>query len=198
MKNVLYYCVDAQNDFLLPSGKLYVEGADKKIPLIEALVKNAHTNGYPIILSQDWHNKNSVEFSTNPDFKNTYPPHCIKNTKGANFTNSIENVLSEYEGVNCLNNQSSVDIATMATIARKDEFDVFGKRGNRFLKPYLKKHFNHFKTVVVFGCVYEVCVKDAVLGLQEIFPEVKIVKNATASFEPIERLEQFNDNVKLI
>ena len=42
-------------------------------------------SNYQIINTADWHNKDSKEFSSNPDYMNTFPEHCVAETSGAEF-----------------------------------------------------------------------------------------------------------------
>ena len=45
---VIFWAVDAQMDFMLPGGKLYVPGAEKLIPNIRRLVDRARENANPV------------------------------------------------------------------------------------------------------------------------------------------------------
>ena len=50
-KKIVLWEVDAQADFMLPGGKLYVPGAEKIIPNIARLVKAANETGTVIVSS---------------------------------------------------------------------------------------------------------------------------------------------------
>jgi nicotinamidase/pyrazinamidase len=75
--------VDTQVDFMLPEGKLYVPGAEETIPAMRRLVEAARTAGIPHVASADDHELTDPEISDEPDFRNTYPPHCLRGTRGA-------------------------------------------------------------------------------------------------------------------
>src|SRR5215472_2337988 len=68
--------VDAQADFMLPDGKLYVPGAEKIIPNLNRLVEAARQARVLLISSADAHTPDDPEFRE-------WPPHCVKGTTGA-------------------------------------------------------------------------------------------------------------------
>jgi nicotinamidase/pyrazinamidase len=82
VKTVLWD-VDTQVDFMLPHGKLYVPGAEETIPAMARLVEAAREAGVLHVASADDHELTDPEISDEPDFSNTYPPHCLRGTKGA-------------------------------------------------------------------------------------------------------------------
>jgi nicotinamidase/pyrazinamidase len=70
--------VDVQNDFC-PGGALGVAEGDAIIPVINAWMLWFAT----VVASRDWHPANSVHF-------NTWPPHCIAGTYGAQFRAGLD------------------------------------------------------------------------------------------------------------
>src|SRR5436190_18905192 len=66
-----------------PSGKLYVPGARDVAPAMELLVDAARAARIPHVASADDHELTDPELSDSPDFQNTYPPHCLRGTRGA-------------------------------------------------------------------------------------------------------------------
>ena len=68
--------VDAQADFMLPEGKLYVPGAEKIIPNLNRLVEQARQARVLLISSADAHQPDDPEFRE-------WPAHCVKGTAGA-------------------------------------------------------------------------------------------------------------------
>ena len=81
------FIVDVQNDFT-EHGALGVEGGDEVAARINRFVA-AHARDYEIIVaSRDWHdadNDNGGHFSSEPDFIDTWPPHCVAGTFGAEY-----------------------------------------------------------------------------------------------------------------
>ena len=82
MRRVLWD-VDTQHDFMLPEGKLYVPGAEEAAPAMARLVAAAREAGVVHVASADDHELNDPEISDEPDFRNTFPPHCLRGTPGA-------------------------------------------------------------------------------------------------------------------
>lgn len=76
-KNTIFWDVDTQFDFMSPEGKLYVPGAENIIDKVSRTRKFALENGYSIIADIDWHSTDNEEISDTPDFKQTFPPHCM-------------------------------------------------------------------------------------------------------------------------
>jgi nicotinamidase/pyrazinamidase len=75
--------VDTQVDFMEPDGKLAVPGAAEVAPAMRRLVEAARAAGVVHVASADDHELTDPEISATPDFENTYPPHCLRGTRGA-------------------------------------------------------------------------------------------------------------------
>ena len=83
MKRILWD-VDTQVDFMLPQGKLYVPGAETTIPAMKRLVEAAREAGIVHVASADDHELTDPEIDADDaDFRNTFPPHCLRGTRGA-------------------------------------------------------------------------------------------------------------------
>lgn len=81
------FIVDVQNDFT-ERGALGVEGGDAVAERISRFLA-AHAGDYAIVVaSRDWHDAdsdNGGHFSAEPDFVDTWPPHCVAGTDGADY-----------------------------------------------------------------------------------------------------------------
>jgi nicotinamidase/pyrazinamidase len=75
--------VDTQVDFVHPDGKLAVPGAAEALPAMARLVEAARAAGVPHVASADDHELTDEEISDEPDYSATYPPHCLRGTRGA-------------------------------------------------------------------------------------------------------------------
>ena len=78
----MFWDVDTQADFMLSSGKLYVPGSEEIIPVLERLTAHAHGHGIRIIASADDHVAGHRELSARPDWRETFPEHCMHGTPG--------------------------------------------------------------------------------------------------------------------
>ncbi len=196
LKNWLFWNVDTQNDFVLPEGKLYVKDAELLKPKWKQLTNLAKEKSVRVVNSADYHFPDSKELSSSPDFIDTFPPHCMANTTGAEYipeTNPENPVIFDWD-------KPDSDISAIEKsrniIIRKDAFDVF--TGNKQTDSILK--FLSPKSVVVYGVTTNVCVNDAVVGLAERVEEVYVVSDAIKELPnislPFKNWEALN--VKLI
>jgi nicotinamidase/pyrazinamidase len=83
MSGTILWDVDTQVDFMLPHGKLYVAGSEETIEAMRRLVAWARERGLVHVASADDHELTDPEISDEPDYRNTYPPHCLRGTRGA-------------------------------------------------------------------------------------------------------------------
>lgn len=82
--------VDMQNDFC-EGGALAVPGGRDLARRIAACLKDKSFNDYDhLIFTQDWHIDPGDHFSDNPDYKTTWPEHCVANTPGAAICEELE------------------------------------------------------------------------------------------------------------
>jgi nicotinamidase/pyrazinamidase len=74
--------VDCQPDFC-EGGALGVAGGDAVVAAVHELLAT-HADDYEVVVtSQDWHEDPGPHFSTDPDFVDSWPPHCVAGTPGA-------------------------------------------------------------------------------------------------------------------
>src|SRR5436190_8628265 len=83
MPGTILWDVDTQIDFVHPDGKLAVPGAEEVVPAMQRLVEAARAAGIVHVASADDHELTDEEISEQPDFRTTYPPHCLRGTRGA-------------------------------------------------------------------------------------------------------------------
>lgn len=181
MKNFeerLFWNVDTQYDFVMPNGKLYVQGAEQLEEKWAKLTKMAKKNSIRVVNTADFHYDNSKELSGNPDFVNTFPPHCMAHTSGAEYVSSTqpENpvIFDWNKEYNDIADKISSKSEHRNIVIRKDAFDVF--TGN----PYTEEIVSALspETVVVYGVTTNVCVNDAVVGLVSRGKNVIVVEDA--------------------
>src|SRR2546425_1706165 len=66
----------------MPDGRLYIKGAETILPMLSALTGFAREKGVPLLGSVDYHTVKDTEISDSPDFRETFPPHCLVGTAG--------------------------------------------------------------------------------------------------------------------
>ena len=76
---------DMQNDFL-PGGALGVPDGDKIIPYVNRAIALFKKNNRAIFFTRDWHPPDHCSFK---DRGGPWPPHCVQNTAGAEFSSEL-------------------------------------------------------------------------------------------------------------
>jgi nicotinamidase/pyrazinamidase len=201
MKNssMIFWNVDTQVDFVEPWGKLYVPGAELLKPMWAAITELAAKNDIQVINTADYHYIYSAEIDDHPDMVNTFPPHCLANTKGSDFvaeTQPVDPVIFnwniEYERMSLLLELK----ACRNIVIRKDAFDVF--TGNKVTESLLD--LIRPDIVVVYGVTTNVCVDFAVTGLAQKVPNIYVVNDAIKELPgiPLPFLKWESLGVKLI
>jgi nicotinamidase/pyrazinamidase len=74
--------VDVQNDFC-EGGALPVAGGADLAGAISEYVDAHHGQFDHIVATQDWHIEPGAHFSGEPDLVDSWPPHCVAGTRGA-------------------------------------------------------------------------------------------------------------------
>lgn len=166
------WCVDAQKDFMLPGGKLYVPGAEKLLPNINRLVDAARKGHIFLISHGCFHTPDDPEFQT-------FPPHCVKGTDGAEFVK--EALTGKHVRVT---NEPGSSVPADARdhcqiILEKETLDIFEGRHAHGLLDY----FDRGTVFVVFGVVTEYCVRLAAKGLLDRGRKVWIVRDAIETLD---------------
>lgn len=173
-RDLIFWNVDTQYDFVEPDGKLYVPGAELLKPVWRKLTLLAKEKNIKMVNSADYHYPDSAELSAAPNFVTTFPEHCMADTKGSDFVwETLPDVSVVYD---CDKNYITLENVQKLReiIIRKDAFDVFAGNPNtdeivKILAP---------KTVVVYGVTTNVCVAAAVAGLVTRVEKVIVVEDA--------------------
>lgn len=172
MRRVLFWDVDTQHDFMRADGLLYVPGSEEIIPALKALTDYAHRKGIRILASADDHVPGHRELSDTPDFRNTFPPHCMRGTPGQRkipetaLTNPL---VIEPEAQKPAVVEARVVGHKGDLLLHKHWFDVFT---NANIGAVL--HALAPRRVVLYGVALDVCDKYAVEGLLRTRPDTSI------------------------
>jgi nicotinamidase/pyrazinamidase len=166
-RNLIFWEVDTQADFMLPGGKLYVSGAERLLPNIRRLTDAARQGRVFLVSHGCYHTKDDPEFKT-------FPPHCIKGTPGSAV---VPEALAEK--VVTVPNEPTATLPHdpfqyQQIHLEKQTLDVFESRH----ADELVKRLGKDTEFVVFGVVTEYCVRLAAKGLLERGHRVAVVKDA--------------------
>ena len=188
VKTILWE-VDAQADFMLPGGKLYVPGAEKIIPNINRLVDQVRLGRALLISSADAHQPDDPEFQQ-------WPPHCVKGTPGAelipeartprpvvipnrrNFAfpgdlSAYEQILLEKNTLDVFDNPNTGAVLAWINMQSAPSQSPTGAPGGSDVGP----------NFLVFGVVTEYCVLRAADGLLRRGFGVSIAEDAIQSLD---------------
>jgi nicotinamidase/pyrazinamidase len=146
------FIVDLQNDFL-PGGALPAPQGDKIIPEINRIMDEFDL----VLASRDWHPGDSAHFDR-------WPPHCIRNTRGAAFPDELKTARIEKEFLK-------------GTGDRDDGYSAF-EATSKDLDAYLRK--KNISQLYLVGLTTEYCVKSTALDAVEKGYETFVISNATA------------------
>ena len=167
----VFWDVDTQVDFMLPHGKLYVDSAESLAPNLARLTNHAHENGIRILASSDNHDAGDEEISGSPDFKSTFPPHCLRGTPGQARipeTRLRNPLIVEPEGAEA-DVLARLEQHEGDVLFHKHYFDVFT---NPNVVPVLKAL--QVTEVILYGVALDVCDRYAVEGLLAHFPDTTL------------------------
>ena len=195
------WIVDVQEDFMNPEGRLYVRdlfdgsdpGAVQVIPALEAATAWMRAHCDAIVYTGDWHGLEDDEIDpVAPDpARETYPPHCMGRSPDPEERAGAE-VIAEIRPrdpvvlAHDATEDAAVRVAHMAVaerrpvFVRKTRFNVF--QGNAACEAFVRalgEAVGRALEFVVIGVARDVCVTQAVDGLQERGYAVTAVRDAT-------------------
>ncbi|HZU20189.1 MAG TPA: isochorismatase family cysteine hydrolase [Gaiellaceae bacterium] len=174
MKRVLWD-VDTQVDFVRADGKLAVPGAEDAVPAMARVVEWARADGIPHVASADDHELTDGEISESPDFETTYPPHCLRGTRGAERIEETAQLDPVPLG---LTNVPERWLRGREFLLLKKHFDVFTNPNAERLLALLDP-----EEVVLFGVATDVCDDAAIRGLLARGRRVAFVEDASRGLD---------------
>ena len=181
--------IDVQNDFLI-NGSLEVPNGNDVIEHINHIIENYVL----VVATKDWHPLNHVSFASNhPDKKigdvikvNNFdqilwPNHCIQESKGADFPETLNiKTINKiiYKGIN----------------SQIDSYSGFydnGKIRSTGLSDYLKA--NNVTTIDYVGLVTEYCVKFTALDSIDEGFKTRVILNCIKGIDLRESNKALNE-----
>ncbi|MGD0395864.1 MAG: nicotinamidase [Nitrososphaerales archaeon] len=147
--------VDVQRDFC-PGGAVAVEDGDMVVPRLNMVI-GAFTNAsLPIFFTRDWHPPNHMSFKGQGG---TWPPHCVKETPGAEFHPKLEVPLGA------------------VVVSKGTEADLEAYSG--FQGTDLEKRIKETRVHEVFlgGLATDYCVKETALDALDAGLKVKVLED---------------------
>ncbi|MDQ2670043.1 MAG: cysteine hydrolase [Gemmatimonadota bacterium] len=186
MPRLIFWDVDTQYDFMMSDGKLYVPGSEEILDTLGRLTDYAHEHHIPIVASADDHETGHPELSDSPDWRETFPPHCMRGSGGE--VKVAQTALRDPLVIE----PDPADEAALAERVRahrgdflvhKHRFDVFSNPNTVTLLRALDP-----EAVVLYGVALDVCNRFAIEGLLQQWPqaEIYLVTDAVRAIRPEE------------
>ena len=162
---LVFLDVDTQVDFMLPTGRLYVPGAEEIIPNLKKLMTWAKEHDIPVLSSADAHPPDDPSFAQ-------WPPHCVVGTPGQQRISE-----TQFASVVVVPNRPGAFTPPAEwsgqTIIEKTEYDVSSNPNFDAILASLGR-----RRCVVFGVATEYCVRASAFALQQRGLPVDLVIDA--------------------
>ena len=176
MPGTIFWDVDTQYDFMRADGKLYVPDAEQVIPNLKRLTDHAHRAGIRIVASADDHVPGHRELSDTPDFRETFPTHCMRGTPGQKKI--PETALKAPTIIEP--DATGVRVPDGDILFHKHWFDVFTNPNVESVVRQLDP-----ERIYVYGVAMDVCNRYAIEGLLARRPNTRIFA-VTDATKPID------------
>lgn len=188
MRIIVQVNIDTLKDFMYKSGKLYIPNSEKIIPNLNVMTEIGKKMEFKVVNIADYHTKFSAEINDEkPDWKNTFPSHCIIGTEGGEFINETypkclhdNYYILDY----CRNSELNYALINRSRniVVYKDAFNVFEGNLNTYkLFDYLDAHL-----YVVYGVATDICVKFFVEELIKLDLAYVVVEDAVCGLDEFE------------
>jgi len=165
--------VDTQHDFISAAGLLSVPKAERLIPNLKALTDWAQARQIRIVASADDHSLGDAEISDTPNWKTTYPPHCMHGTPG-----QLKIAATTLRNPMIIEPDPRDAAELLAAIRAHDGDILLHKHGTDVF------HWNPNATtvlaalaperIIVYGVATDICTRAAVAGLARLRPEARL------------------------
>jgi nicotinamidase/pyrazinamidase len=158
--------VDVQNDFC-EGGSLAVAGG---AAVAERITQHLRDHDYEIVVAtRDWHVDPGPHFSSTPDYRDSWPPHCVAGTEGAQFHPALD--------------QTAIDVTVSKGrhAAAYSGFEGLTADGDP-LEEALRR--GGVQTVDVCGLATDYCVRATALDAVNAGFEVRLLERLSAGVAP--------------
>lgn len=176
--------VDVQNDFC-EGGSLATERGAEVAALISEYVETRHSDYEAIVATLDWHVNPGDHFSDTPDYKTSWPRHCVAESRGADTHENLdtdyieaffrkgafEAAYSGFEGLLAPEN-------SVMTGEREAGAAVEDETPKLSLDDWLQEH--EITDLDVVGIATDFCVKATALDAVDAGYETRVLLDLTA------------------
>ena len=189
--------VDVQNDFC-EGGSLAVDGGSDVAAAISEHIEQHHGDYEAIVGTLDWHISPGSHFSEDPDFRTSWPVHCVAETEGADTHDEFETdrieawfrkgeyeaAYSGFEGV--LAPETSTPLGAVEEDDEAEDEEPIG------LDDWLRDR--EIEAVDIVGLAADHCVRATALDAADAGYETRVLLSLSAAVSP-ESLEDVIDEL---
>lgn len=172
--------VDVQNDFC-EGGSLAVDGGNQVARDISAYLESYGQQYDLVIATRDWHepdSDNGGHISADPDFVDTWPPHCIIGTPGAEYHPELWPDGGRYP---------HEEVRKGTGVPAYSGFEGFNDSGLS-LKELLQQ--GEIRDVDVVGLAFDYCVRATALDAKNAGFNARVLKDLSAAIHKDGKAEQ--------
>ncbi len=166
--------VDVQNDFC-EGGSLAVEGGGAVAERISAYFRDNAKDYTAIVATRDWHIDPGDHFADEPDFVDTWPPHCVAGSSGAEFHPNLD-IHTDFTESNYL-----ITIYKGHYAAAYSGFEGV-TRANNSLDTFLQREC--ITSVDIVGLATDYCDRATAMDAKRLGYEVRLLTDMCAGVAP--------------
>lgn len=163
--------VDVQKDFC-EGGALGVEGGNRVAEQVAALLADARGGYQFVVATRDHHIDPGAHFSDKPDFRDSWPTHCVVGTPGQDLHEALAGV--DFDAVFDKGSHAAAYSGFEGTIGGGDD----GQRLAEWLREHEVTH------VDVVGIATDYCVKATAADAAKEGFATTVVTGLTAAVHP--------------
>lgn len=193
--------VDVQHDFC-EGGALAVDGGARVAGEISEHLEDAHAQYDAVVTTQDWHIDPGSHFSETPDFRTSWPVHCVAGTHGAELHDDLdtdhvdqpflkglysdgysgfEGLVGDPEKVGTLEGEKGTKVGAADAVA-DDAEDLHAWLADR-----------EIDAVTVVGLATDHCVRATALDAVENGYQVRVIRELTAGVDEAAVAETYEE-----
>lgn len=162
--------VDVQNDFC-EGGALGVKGGIAVAANVHTLLTHHHGRYDVVVATRDHHIDPGSHFSEDPDFVDSWPPHCVVGTPGVEFQEELHGIT--FDGIFDKGDYTAAYSGFEGTDRSKDDVG---------LADYLRSR--GVDAVDVVGIATDYCVRATALDAREAGFDTSVLVRLTAAVHP--------------
>jgi nicotinamidase/pyrazinamidase len=152
--------VDAQYGFM-PGGELPVTRGDE---IVDFIARRASEVDF-VLATQDWHPAGHCSFSDSPDYRDTWPVHCVQGTRSAELHEKV----------------AALDPVVFRKADRIDE-DSYSGFGNPDLERWLDER--GVTDLLIVGLATDYCVRHTALDAKKTGRNVTVLLEGVRGVAP--------------